>query len=156
MTKYLVDTNILLRVAEPHSRQHPSAEAAVAKLLLDEHRLFLAPQGVAEFWVAASRPADVNGLGWSFEAVDIEVARLLKQFPLLRETPQLFAEWRRLVVQNRVIGKQAHDARLAAIMHTNRLTHILTFNVNNFRAYGVTVVSPDDVLASIDPAPGSQ
>ena len=46
------------------------------------------------------------------------------------------------------MGKQAHDARLVAIMNTNGLTHVLTFNVNNFRAYDVTVVSPDEVVAS--------
>ena len=81
--------------------------------------------------------------------LSIEVVRLLKQFPVLPETPQLFPEWHRLVVQYRVMGKQAHDARLVAIMNINGLTHLLTFNVNNFRAYDVTVVSPDDVVASL-------
>jgi predicted nucleic acid-binding protein len=131
MARYLVDTNVLLRVAEPHSVQHLAAVEAVAKLISQKHELCLAPQGLAEFWVAATRPADVNGLGWSFEAVELEVARLLE-----------------LVVQHRVVGKQGHDARLAAIMNINGLAHILTFNANNFRAYDLTVVSPDEVVGS--------
>jgi predicted nucleic acid-binding protein len=150
MARYLVDTNILLRVAEPHSAQHFPAVTAVAKLVSQKHELCLAPQGLAEFWVAATRPANVNGLGWSFDAAEREVVRLLKQFPVLPETPQLFSEWHALVVQHRVMGKQGHDARLVAIMNINGLTRILTFNVNNFRIYGVTVVSPDEVLASPD------
>ena len=64
MARYLVDTNVLLRAAEPDSAQHFAATEAVRRL------------------------------------------------------------------------------------NTSGVTHLLTFNVNNFRAYNVTVVSPDDVVAS--------
>jgi predicted nucleic acid-binding protein len=148
MAKYVVDTNVLLRSAEPHSAQHSLAVAAVAKLNSQDHEIYLAPQVISEFWVVATRPANVNGLGWGIETAEAAINKLLKEFPVLPETPQLFSEWHRLVVQYRVVGKQAHDARLVAIMNTNGLTHVLTFNVNNFRAYDITVVSPDDVLAS--------
>ncbi len=145
--KYLVDTNIVLRTADSGSAQHPIAARAIAKLLSRNDEMYVAPQVLSEFWVVASRPVDVNGLGWSFNVVERTLARLLNEFGLLVETPQLFHEWRRLVVQYRTIGKQAHDARLTAIMNTNGLTHLLTFNVNNFRAYPLTVVTPDEVLA---------
>ena len=122
--------------------------AAIAKLISQGHEIYLAPQVIAEFWVVATRPTNVNGLGWPFEIVELAIARLLKEFPVLPETRQLFTEWHRIVVQYRVIGKQAHDARLVAIMNTNGLRHLLTFNVRNFGAYDLTVVSPDEVLAS--------
>jgi len=144
----LVDTNVLLRVADPASAQHSLTTGAIAKLLSRRDRLYLAPQILTEFWVVASRPRSVNGLGWAVDAVELEVAKLLSNFPLLSETHQLFTEWHRLVVQHRVIGKQAHDSRLVAIMNLHGLTHVLTFNASNFRAYPVTVVTPDDVLAT--------
>ncbi len=148
MTKYLVNTNVCLRIATPDSVQHDAAKLAVRTLIIRGDEIYIAPQVIAEFWVVATRPVDVNGLGWSVETTEIEVARLLNRFRLLPESRQLFPEWHRLVVQNRVAGKQAHDTRLVAIMNTNGLTHVLTFNVNNFRAHGVTVVSPDDVVAN--------
>ncbi len=66
----------------------------------------------------------------------------------MSETHQLFTEWHRLVVQHRIIGKQAHDARLVAIMNLHGLTHILTFNANNFRGYPLTVVTPAEALTN--------
>ena len=146
--KYLLDTNIVLRIADSRSAQHTVAVEAVAKLVAQDNEIYVAPQVLVEFWVVASRPTNVNGLGWSVDAVESELSDILTKFRVLSETPQLFSEWRRLVISHRVIGKQAHDARLVAIMNTSGFTHILTFNVNNFRAFGVTVVSPDDVVAS--------
>jgi len=52
------------------------------------------------------------------------------------------------MLANRVIGKQAYDARLVAIMNENGVTHVLTFNVKDFRAYKLNVVSPDEVVGS--------
>jgi predicted nucleic acid-binding protein len=148
MARYLVDTNVLLRAGDPNSAQHSAAIEAVGRLISRNHEVCLAPQVISEFWVVATRPTNVNGLGWSFETVEPVVTGFLLRFPLLAETPRLFLEWHRLVVNYRVMGKQAHDTRLVAIMNTNAVAHLLTFNVNNFRAYGVNVVSPDDVIAS--------
>jgi predicted nucleic acid-binding protein len=146
--QYLVDTNILLRIADLTSAQHRLAADAVAELVSRNDELFVAPQVVSEFWVVASRPTTVNGLGWSVDAVELEIVKILDQYAVLPETPQLFFEWHRLVLRHRIIGKQAHDARLVAIMNNSGLTHLLTFNVNNFRAYDLTVLSPDEILTT--------
>jgi hypothetical protein len=46
-----------------------------------------------------------------------------------------------------VVGKNGHDARLVAAMMVHGLTHLLTFNVQDFRRYpGITAVTPADVL----------
>ncbi len=145
--QYLVDTNVILRIADSASAQHSVAVEAIANLLLHNDELYVAPQVLTEFWVVASRPTDVNGLGWSVDDVELALADFLKKFRVLTETQDLFPEWHRLVVQYRVVGKQAHDTRLVAIMNTNGINHLLTFNANNFRAYTVTVVTPRNVLA---------
>jgi hypothetical protein len=53
--------------------------------------------------------------------------------------------WENLVIQFRVSGKPAHDARLVAAMQVHGLTAILTFDRTGFSRYaGVEVVHPAD------------
>ena len=85
--KYLADTNIVLRIADTGSAQHLIAAQAVARLLANNDEICLAPQVISEFWVVASRPTSVNGLGWSVNAVEQTVVKLLKEFLVLTETP---------------------------------------------------------------------
>jgi predicted nucleic acid-binding protein len=45
-----------------------------------------------------------------------------------------------------VSGRQVHDARLAAVMEVHGVTHILTFNTDDFRRYpGIISVDPHAV-----------
>jgi hypothetical protein len=49
-----------------------------------------------------------------------------------------------------VIGKQVHDARLVAVCHVHKMTHLLTFNTAHFAALaafgpGVAIVDPATV-----------
>ena len=47
---------------------------------------------------------------------------------------------------------QVHDARLAAAMLAHGLTHILTFNADDFRRYpGIVPITPDEA-ATLPPA----
>jgi hypothetical protein len=52
------------------------------------------------------------------------------------------------VVQHQVLGKTAHDARIVAAMQRHQLSHILTFNVEDFRRYpAIQVLNPHAVAA---------
>jgi predicted nucleic acid-binding protein len=43
-------------------------------------------------------------------------------------------------------GVQVHDARLAAAMYAHGISHILTFNGNDFRRYpGISAIHADSV-----------
>ncbi|MGA3102644.1 MAG: hypothetical protein ABSD61_12345 [Terracidiphilus sp.] len=67
-------------------------------------------------------------------------------FPLLPDTPAIYPEWRRLVVTSKTTGARTHDARLAAALYVHGITHILTFNVGDFRRFDqLTAVHPADV-----------
>ncbi|MGW8256791.1 MAG: type II toxin-antitoxin system VapC family toxin [Thermoguttaceae bacterium] len=147
MSRYVIDTNVILRSVADVSVQHSSAVSVIALLLEKEQELFLAPQVLMEFWAVVTRPVAVNGFDWSVEEARGEISRLLDQFSLLPETPAVFEEWLRLVTKQKVIGKQAHDARLAALLNTHGIAHLLTFNVNDFKNYGIKAVSPDEILA---------
>ena len=59
----LIDTNVLLRLADDRSPEHSVAEAAVENLLASNTRLFICVQVRVELWAVATRPESVNGLG---------------------------------------------------------------------------------------------
>ena len=142
MARYVIDTNVLLRLVVPAASQHQHAAQAVKTLLARGEELLLAPQVVMEFWSVATRPKDVNGYGWTAAETEIEVANLMAQFSLLPETSAVFAEWLRLVGVRGTIGKQVHDAHIVALLNTHNVSHLLTFNVADFAPYGIHAVSP--------------
>ena len=147
MTRYLIDTNVLLRSAVSSSARNPVAAGAIAILLGQGDELLLAPQVLMEFWSVATRPVPVNGFGWPVDLVRGEIDRLLDQFPLLPETPGVFGEWLRLVTEHQVSGKQVHDTRLVAILNTHQVARLLTFNVSDFKVFGAIAVSPNEIVA---------
>lgn len=102
---------------------------------------------MVEFWVVATRPQAVNGLGLSVAEADAERQRLEALFPLLPDTPALYLQWVDLVNKFGVSGKPSHDARIVAAMLTHNVTHILTFNGADFRRY-----APLGIIVVVDPA----
>jgi predicted nucleic acid-binding protein len=147
IASFVIDTNVLLRVTDTSSAQHKSVLKAIASLKENGQELFIAPQVLMEFWSVATRPAAVNGFGWPVESVRGEINKFLELFPLLPETPTVFEEWLRQVTERKVVGKRVHDARLVALLNTHGITHLLTFNLGDFKDFGITAISPDEILA---------
>ena len=63
MTQYLLDTNILIRIADTSSAHHSLANNAINQIIINGDECVITPQNLIEFWVVATRPIDVNGLG---------------------------------------------------------------------------------------------
>ena len=146
MIPHLSDTNILLRLSQRSSPHYPIARSAVSRLRRSGSVVYIVPQNVVEFWSVATRPISLNGLGYSPATADRVIRRLERIFPLIPDNSTIHDEWRRLVVSSAVSGKQVHDARLVASMLAHGITHILTFNLADFRRYpGITVVDPATV-----------
>ena len=81
--------------------------------------------------------------------IEAEITRLEQLFTVLEDIPDIFREWRRVVTQHQVCGKNAHDARLVAAMHVYQVGRILTFNTQDFQRYqGITVLSPQQVVTT--------
>ncbi|WP_238993744.1 hypothetical protein [Calothrix sp. PCC 6303] len=54
--------------------------------------------------------------------------------------------WEQLVVKYQVKGKQVHDTRLVAAMIAHQITHLLTFNTDDFKRFTeITVIEPRDI-----------
>ena len=147
---YLVDTSILIRLANTADASHAVASRAVVTLHLRGVILHTAPQNFVEFRNVATRPIAANGLGLTGIEAERKAANFEPTFPLLPETPDLFPAWKALVAAGAVIGKQVHDARLVAICHVHGVTHLLTFNGPHFARLasfgpGLAVVGPTSI-----------
>ena len=143
----LLDTNVLLRLAQPHHRQYRAATGGVARARLAGEALSVTPQNIAEFWAVATRPVGAaNGLGLTAAAAAAEIATIEQMFELAADDPEIYPIWKGLVVTHRVLGAQVYDARLVAAMLAHGIDRILTFNVADFSRYGVTVVHPAAVV----------
>lgn len=143
---WLVDTNVLLRLADEQSQEHSVAAGAVARLLARGVSVFISAQVLVEFWVVATRPEQVNGLGWSTATTAETIRGLRDRFPLLEETPDVWDRWFELVERCQVSGKRAHDARLAALLVERGIRQLLTFNTVDFPAsWGVEAVHPEQL-----------
>jgi predicted nucleic acid-binding protein len=145
--RILVDTNILLRATQPSHPMHASAVRAMEILMGREEPLVVTVQNIAEFWNVATRPAANNGLGFTNEEAQEELARIESFFEIISENTDSYAAWKTLVISNRVSGVKVHDARLAAVMKTNNISRIVTFNVGDFARFsGIEAVHPDKIV----------
>ena len=143
---YLIDTNLLLRSSQPTHPMHADATRALTTLKNNGEMLHIVPQNLFEFWVVCTRPAGQNGLGMTPARAQTELSQVKALFTLLLDPPALYADWERLVTVHRVMGKEAHDARLVAAMKVHGLTHLLTFNTGDFARY------IGESLVAVDPA----
>ncbi len=139
----LVDTNILGRLAQPGHAHYQPANDAVDAIRRRGDVPCVIPQVLYEFWVVATRPVAQNGLGMTAAQADRDLTQIESLFTLLDENPNLYADWRRLIVAHQVVGKNAHDARIVATMAHHAISQVLTFNKSDFAKYsGITVLDP--------------
>jgi predicted nucleic acid-binding protein len=143
---YLIDTNVLLRLAKKDHPMSPDARRALVTLRKQGERLCITGQNLIEFWAVATRPVENNGLGLSIEEAARVTGRIKQLLKFLPDTSEIFIAWERLVIEHQVKGKPSHDARLVAAMVAHQITHLLTFNVNDFKRYTIiTAVNPHEI-----------
>jgi predicted nucleic acid-binding protein len=143
---YLVDTNVLVRLAVPADPRHLTARRAVEAL--EEEGLYVASQNFVELWNVITRPVGNNGLGQTTTAADQILGSLEQAFSRLPEPAEAYDRWRGIVVRFGVSGVKVHDARLVALMLSNDIIQILTFNTGDFLRYkilGIGAVDPGEV-----------
>ena len=155
--KILLDTNVLLRLADAGRDAHADANDAVDWLAANGYEPVLVPQNLYEYWAFATRPVENNGLGMTPPQVDQAISQWLALFRLLLDERGIFKLWRELVAVHEVKGKTSHDARLVAAMQRHEVAHLLTFNRQDFlRFTRITTVTPHDILSGVLSAQASQ
>ena len=145
--RWLLDTNIPLRLGKSDDRRHPMVSAAVRALVVEDARLCFTSQILGEFWNASTRPREQNGFGLSTAETD-RIARVIERdFEFLPDSRDVHDRWRRLLVTHEIKGVQVHDALLAASMYVHGVTQLLTVNVRDFQRFkGLRAVHPAEVI----------
>lgn len=145
--RVLVDTNVLLRSAQPNHPLSRQATQAVSKMIRQGDLVFFCPQNIAEFWNVATRPGDKNGLGFTLEEAMREVDDIETLLTLLPDIPAIYKAWKEIVSRHEVQGVKVHDARLVAIMIVYAVESILTFNDADFKRYSeINAIRPSSIL----------
>jgi predicted nucleic acid-binding protein len=98
----------------------------------------------------ATRPKINNGLGLNSTDATSQLSIFESTFPMLMDTPDIFARWKALVERLGIVGLLVHDARLVAVCHVYGVSHVLTFNTKDFTRLsgfgpGIIVVDPATV-----------
>lgn len=149
--KVLLDTNIIVRAAQPSSPDWASIEQALSKLIGLGGKLCLVPQNLYELWVVVTRPTNVNGFGLDATAAALMIEDALTKFQLMRDERGVFDNWLNLIQLHQILGKVAHDGRLVAAMQRHSIPNILTFNKDDFSRFPISVFTPADIISGILP-----
>lgn len=155
---YLLDTSILVRLANKHEPMHAVAVSIIVTLHRRTERLCITPQNLIEFRNVATRPIEQNGGGLSVGEAQAHSDGFEATFELLPDVPEIFTTWKRLVQDLGVIGKQVHDARLVAVCHAHSIDHLLTFNASHFNrlaTFPPGIASVDAATFPLPPPSGS-
>jgi len=148
--RYLIDTGVLVRLGHRPDALNLVVRQAIRELLADGVSLATTTQNIAEFWNLSTRPAAARG---GFDLTIAETSRRLRMIEryvqVLHEPESGYRKWKELVVNQKVMGRQVHDARIAASMKAYRIRRILTLNAADFVRYrGIEAVTPQDVITA--------
>ena len=146
--RYLLDTNVLVRLVLADDPNHALTEHAISKLRAAHHELSVTPQSIRELWHVLTRSAAANGAGLSANTTNSIVDELLADFSLLQDNPSIFPVWLSIVSDNAITGANCHDANHAASARVHGVDFVLTFDTpdfNRFATVGLTLVHPSDV-----------
>lgn len=144
--KYLLDTNILLRLVEINHAHHKEASESLRTLRRQNYTFVILLQNISEFWNVCTRPFDKNGLGFSIAKTDSHLKRFERFFTVLPDTEEVYKNWRELIVTHSVSGVKVHDAKIVASMKAHNIQNLLTFNAKDFKRYtDIKAIEPKDI-----------
>ena len=88
--KWLIDTDILLRLVEITALQYIEAKNAVDKLLKKGDTLYILLQNISEFWKVCTHPLDKNGVGFTIAQTEAELSKIEQFFDILPDTIEVY------------------------------------------------------------------
>jgi len=97
-TRYLVNTNILLRWVKPDDHDYPLVVSAIDAVLQTGAVLCYTSQNLAEFWNTCTRPLDRNGYALSPQEADKRAKVFEEKLHLVPDSLAVHQELRRLLV----------------------------------------------------------
>lgn len=145
MAAVLLDTNILVFLADAESPRHLACRRTVEGLLSSGDQPTICPQVAYEFWNVATRPKTANGLGWTVADTHRAIERFCRAFWVIHDSSDVLDVWLSLVRERELKGKRIHDAHLLATMLAHGVTYLLTYNLSDFPPVsGVFIKAPEE------------
>lgn len=140
----LLDTNILVYALYQSSPHYQGSRALLDQAKQPGAGFCLTLQNLTEFYAIVTNPRRVT----QPKSVDEALAAIadilaLPGISLLPIPADLVTRWTQLVRQHPVTGAKVFDVQLIAIMLSNGIQKIYTFNVADFQRFsGIRVVTP--------------
>jgi predicted nucleic acid-binding protein len=133
--RIFIDTNVLLAATDRTRTTHGASTAFLQQSIREGVRLFVSGQILREYLVVATRPVDRNGLGLppSKACVNVDLFRECSDF--LGENDTTARLLMTLVKDHDLKGKRIHDAGVAATMRAHGLSHLKTWNHDDFKIF---------------------
>lgn len=144
----LIDTGVLLRLVIRTDPAYQETRKAVRLLKARGDRIAALTQNAAEFWNVSTRPSTAKGgYGLSIQEAEDKLRILERLVEFRPDSLALFQEWKRLVVTHSVSGVQVYDTRLVAAMNVQGITHIVTYDKDDFKRFqNITALLPSEVV----------
>ncbi|MGQ9625645.1 MAG: type II toxin-antitoxin system VapC family toxin [Anaerolineae bacterium] len=136
-----VDTNVWLNTIITTAPEHESARRWLARLKAEEVVFCVSPQVLREYLVAVTRGTIFESTLTPEEAVQ-DVESILDNIQLLEESATVSYILRDLVRRYQVRGKQVHDANIVATMLAHGVSHLLTYNPDDFCRFEEITLEP--------------
>jgi predicted nucleic acid-binding protein len=133
--KTLIDTNIAVLSVNERDPARQMILAYLDQLLVGGDELCIAPQVLYEFWVVATRPIELNGLGLEPKDAKRKIGDFLVCYSSLVDPVELVDQWLKICADRSIRGRQAHDARLVASMLLHGVKKLVTLNASDFRRF---------------------
>ncbi len=146
--RYLLDTNVLLRLVVVEDPEHQKVLEAVTRLTSEGHEIACTAQSLREIWHVGTRAVSANGIGRTPAEIKKLIEEILRRCVLLTEDETTFGRWLGLVSADGIRGAACHDANHAAVAMANGVDCVVTFDISHFKRFkssGVKAVRPEDV-----------
>lgn len=145
-----VDTNVLVYAADKRSPFQNQAKAIRQQGLKGDMYLCISPQVLNEFYATITHPKRVDtplSQTKALEEIDkyFKATNIQKIYPT-ELTVTIFLD----LLSNYTVTKQAiHDLNIVATMLTYKVTHLYTYNTQDFGKFKeITVLSHDEITVS--------
>jgi len=140
----VVDTNVLVYATVDAAPLCDESRLWMAALQRQNVELCVTPQICREYLVVLTGDPVFDRDFTPAEALDV-LAQLRNSLRLLFPSPEALDELFRLVRQYEVAGKRIHDANIVAVMNTKEISHLATYNRQDFAQFDeVTLLSPPE------------
>ncbi len=132
--KIFIDTNILIYANLSLSPFHELAQNRIKQFVTTGFNLFLSRQVLREYLSSMTRKNELTA-EVSITQLKQDIQFFSEDYYILEDSSSITEKLTDLMEEFSVSGALVHDANIVATMLVNRIKHILTYNVSDFKKF---------------------